>query len=109
LDSGKKIDLFRDDLVQYYDVVTRELKKSQKEKVRKFIENGCVEEIGHGVFLVHPIKGYNKTTYRVSIFERDCNCQHATNQKKYGVKNVSCSHIFAVIQFIRRRKNGIVR
>jgi len=99
------LDYFDDELVQYYDVVSRSLKKSQKEKVRKFIENGCVEEVGNGVFLVHPIKGYNKTTYTVNLFERDCNCQHATNQKRYGVRNVACSHIYAVIQFLRRRRN----
>lgn len=96
---------FEENMVQYYDVVTRKLKKSQKSKVMKFIANDCVEELKNGKFLVHPIEGYNKTTYTVDIFKKDCNCQHATNQKKYGVKDVTCSHIFAVIQFLRRRKN----
>lgn len=94
-----------DEVVQYYDVVTRTLKKSQKQKAIKFIENKCIEELANGFFLVHPIKGYNSTTYKVDIINKDCNCQHATNQKRLGINDVTCSHIFAVIQYIRRKEN----
>jgi len=97
---------FTEDCVNYYDAVTRILKKTQKEKALKFLENDCVEEVKNGVFKVLPIEGYNKTTYMVNIFERDCNCQHATNQKNINVINISCSHIYAVIQYLRRKKVG---
>ena len=96
---------FKPDLVQYYDIVTRTLKKSQKQKANKFIENDCIKEIGFGTFNVYPIKGYNKLVYTVNIIEMDCNCQYATTQKKMGKTQCSCSHIFAVIQYLRRNRN----
>ena len=99
------MNFFSDDCIQYYDVVTRELKKSQKQKANKFIENNCIINEGNGLFRVYPIRGYNKTTYTVDINNRDCNCQHATNQKRLGLTNITCSHIFAVIQYLRRKRN----
>jgi hypothetical protein len=95
---------FSDDQVQYYDVVTRSLKISQKQKANKFIEQGCIQDMGNGQFHIHPIKGYNKTMYTVNILKKDCDCQFATTQRKLG-NEIYCSHIFAVIQYLRRKKN----
>jgi hypothetical protein len=81
--------------VQFYDLVTKTLKKSQKEKSIKFIEKDCIKVIGEGLFHVLPIIGYNCRTYTVDINRRTCDCQ-------YGTSGRPCSHLFAVIQFIRR-------
>lgn len=102
-----KIDeFFSDDQIQYYDHVTRTLTESPKKKVNTLIELDLIEPIGDGKFLIHPIPKYNTRTYTVDIYKRDCNCQNVSAQRKKGITDIGCAHIFAVIQFLRRLKNN---
>jgi len=91
-----------DDIVQKYSVELREILKSQKEKMKKFIEHDCIEYIGHDKWNVLPIPNYNKNTYRV-VFdgEWDCNCQWRT------LNGLKCSHIGAVQMWLMRKGNKL--
>jgi hypothetical protein len=96
--------------VQYYSHHAKELKHSQKDKIRKFIENDCIEYEGDNVFLCHPIPGYNSTTYRMTSIghgEFECDCQgYQTRKKAYerGAEQTrpSCSHIGALFEHFAR-------
>ncbi|RLJ08637.1 MAG: hypothetical protein DRP12_00285 [Candidatus Aenigmatarchaeota archaeon] len=75
---------------------------SVRNKVRAFIENGCVVQVGPKSWIVRPIPGYNKTTYEVtsdgSFFR--CSCQYNRT------KGLVCSHILAVTEYIKMRRLG---
>jgi hypothetical protein len=85
------------DQVQFYDHITKTLKKSQKEKSNKFVKMDLIKPIAENIFHVEPIKGYNVRIYTVDMNNRTCNCQ-------YGSKGKPCSHLFAVIQFLRKQE-----
>lgn len=61
-------------------------------KAKKFNRLGLVEDFTVDMWMVHPIPGYNKTTYEVILFggQFRCNCQFNRTKKK------TCSHILAV-------------
>jgi hypothetical protein len=60
-------------------------------KAEDFLRNDCIVEIGFGEFICKPIKGYNKTTYKIKNGE--CNCQGFARGLGF------CSHTIAVKQF----------
>jgi hypothetical protein len=74
-----------------YDINKKALIGGQGSKVRKLLKLKLVEMLSATHFLIHPIEGYNSTTYQVviSIEEESCNCQY---NKIYGK---TCSHILA--------------
>jgi len=69
-------------------------------KAKKFLQEDRVREF-EGYFLVLPISGYNKTTYKVKINPDECNCQFFNKTGK------TCSHILAVKMYMRLKKNEI--
>jgi hypothetical protein len=90
--------------IQYYDHRTKTLLKSQRYKIRKLLEYGCiwkVESTTGKIFKCFPIEGYNKTTYTILIDKLGevCNCQYFIKNEK------TCSHIGAVREFIARNGN----
>lgn len=93
------------EIVQYYDVDLRQLLKSQKSKMKRFIRENCIEYIGRNIWIVKPIKGYNKTTYTITFDEFkgwDCNCQFKS------LEGIECSHIGAVKLWLLRKANCVV-
>ena len=66
------------------------LEGSQRSKAVKFVQNNCVRKLSEDIFVVEPIKGYNKTPHKVYLKAPSCSCQY---NKKYGK---ICSHIIAV-------------
>lgn len=83
----------------YYDPITRELYGTRYSKAVKFLELGCVEQFDDAHFFVHPIKGYNKTKYSVTLTSHgDCNCQFHQKTGEY------CSHILAVVLYKQKLK-----
>lgn len=93
--------------VMYWETESRQLlelkQNGDKEaatlltKAKHFLENDCIEQINRKLFIVKPIKNYNKTTYRIKNINDEefiCNCQGFS-------KNGICSHIIAVKQKIK--------
>ena len=76
----------------HYDAETKQLTGNQIIKAKKFLELNLIKEEFDGVHIIKPIKGYNKTKYRViEIGGRYfCNCQYNST------KGLECSHILAV-------------
>jgi len=104
-----------DNGVQLYSAHARELKFTQQHKIRKFIEQDCVQYVpvseGGGYWIVHHIPGYNSTDYEVRQnrqFEFECNCQGwVTKHRMYqrepnGNNSPSCSHVGAVFEWLKR-------
>jgi len=68
-------------------------------KAHRFLEEGCIQRIGNNQWVCHPIKGYNKTIYRIELNTSfNCNCQGYQSKLRKGEKPI-CSHIIAVKQF----------
>lgn len=91
--------------VMYWEIKSKQLMELKKNgekspatmlsKAKKFLEHNCVEKVGNNEWIVKPIKGYNKTTYKIILSPNtntwSCNCQ--------GFKNLDfCSHILAIKQ-----------
>ena len=81
-----------------WDAMSKTLSGSQKSKALKFNRNNLIKPDGKGSFQVLPIEGYNTTTYTVDYNGGwKCNCQwHCKN-------NADCSHILAVMLYLKRR------
>lgn len=92
--------------VMYWEPKSRELLELKKDgsktaatiltKSKKFLELNCIKQNCAREYICEPIKGYNKTTYNISISpdgEYSCDCQGFENSK-------FCSHCLAVKQFI---------
>ena len=80
--------------VQYWSHHTQQFARTQVSKAKKFIEHGCYEYTGDGIFLCNPIKGYNTRTYTIKKGkgeeEFDGNCQKGMQGS--GV----CSHVLGL-------------
>lgn len=89
----------KDNGVQLYSAHAKLLMHTQQEKIKKFIENECIEYAGGNTYLCHPIEGYNSTTYKIirNNGQMECNCQWYTKNK------LNCSHIGAVYEYLKRR------
>lgn len=97
--------------VQFYSAHARELKRTQQEKILKFIEHRCIEYSPEmKCFLCHPIPGYNVTTYTVKREGKgfSCNCQGYQTKLKRG-EEASCSHIGATFEFLKRAHLSLVQ
>jgi len=70
-------------------------------KAKDFLIHKCIESISENLFRVKPIKGYNKTTYRITRGDGwwDCNCQGFNKEKKETGQGF-CSHCLAVKQHL---------
>lgn len=91
--------------VQFYDHRTGELLKSQREKVLKFIEHDCIQQIDEFTYECRPIPGYNTRTYTIRVdrtLTYRCNCQH------YVMHETPCSHIGAVWEFRERSYRNVI-
>ena len=88
----------------HYDVSKQALIGNQGSKVRKLLKLKLIEMLDATHFLVHPIKGYNSTTYNViiSAFNESCNCQF---NKLYGK---TCSHILACKAYFNVMTGGVI-
>jgi hypothetical protein len=101
--------------IQSFSKHVGELEQSQQYKVTKLFEHNCIEyvPVQHwtdgtttgGYWLIHPIIGYNKTTYKV---ESDgdggfrCDCQFYKTWAKNGEPK-DCAHIGAIYQWCKIR------
>ena len=87
-------------IIQGYNPVVGSLTRSQKHKVKEILARDCIERAGRFSFIIKPIEGYNKTTYRVykdfAWSKWKCNCQFYTQTGR------ECAHIAAVREFIKR-------
>lgn len=109
--------------VQFYSHHAKELKYSQQQKIKKFLEYDCIKyDSIKKEYLCLPIPGYNTRTYTLKwnkeLKEFECNCQgFQTKMKKYLLDPItapkpSCSHIgalyehFAVLHKQRRETNA---
>jgi hypothetical protein len=83
-----------------WDIMLKELKGgNQLSKARKLNKLKCIAKCDHpDLFYILPIKGYNKTTYKVNIKHEKCNCQYNVRNKK------PCSHILAVHLYQRQQE-----
>lgn len=98
-------------VVQFYCHHMKELMQSQKHKVRKFLENDCIEyDPKRKIYLCHPIPGYNTRTYELvktgfveGPCEWECNCQFYQRNKQM------CSHMATLYAYfkIKHWKGGI--
>ena len=98
----------RKNTVQFYSHHAQELKRTQKDKIRKLIEFGCIEyDANEKHYICKPIKGYNTRTYKLVTskeFGFVCNCQGFNAKlRKYresplGAPKPSCSHIGALYE-----------
>ena len=95
-DDLQEATLISNDL-QHYDTVLRRLRYPQRLKVMRLLEMGCVERKGEQLYIVHPVPGYNVTTYTVLHVDRAwvCDCQGFMTKLKRGTPEPSCSHIMA--------------
>jgi hypothetical protein len=75
-------------------------------KAKKFLIEGCIEQVNNTTWLCMPLINYNKTTYFIRSIKGGftCNCQGFN--KKYtefetGNSDITpiCSHILAVKQY----------
>jgi hypothetical protein len=69
-------------------------------KAQLFLELECIKKSGPNEYLCLPIKGYNKTTYKIEFKDNEwiCNCQGYNSKLKSG-EYANCSHIIAVKQW----------
>lgn len=89
-------------------------------KAKKFLKNDCIEYYKDdfnsdlNCFLCKPLKGYNKTTYKIKwnkeIHDLECNCQYYQTKLKLN-QTPRCSHYIAVKLFLKilnseKRKGG---
>jgi hypothetical protein len=86
-----------------YDINKKALIGGQGSKVRKLLKLKLVEMLDACHFKVHPIEGYNSTTYDVIIdmFKQGCTCQY---NRLYGKE---CAHILAAKAYYNIMTGGI--
>jgi hypothetical protein len=81
--------------VQYWCHHTQKFAHSQVYKALKFVEKGCYEYVGEGMFICKNIDGYNSRHYAIKKNENtqefDCNCQYCKNND-----GAMCSHILGL-------------
>lgn len=102
--------------IQSFSKHVRELEHSQQYKISKLFEHNCIEYVhttydasgaktGGGYWLIHPIPGYNKTTYKVESIGKEefkCDCQCYNSAVKNGeLKN--CAHVGAIFLWCKTR------
>lgn len=90
--------------VCYYDAFRRTLEGTIISKAKRFNREKCVVKITSGHYIVKPIIGYNKTTYKVlqgfdDVFS--CSCQ------RYVTKQLTCSHIVAVSLYMKQKEQPL--
>jgi len=80
---------------------------SIRAKARKFVKAKCIDYVkkaetidGKGYYRCKPLKGYNKTTYKIFSLpnqEFECNCQfYQRVVKLQKIPGLVCSHICAL-------------
>jgi len=101
----------RPEEVQYWDEFNGGLTQTQRNKSRKFVENGCIEYLGDNRFACNPIEGYNSTTHLITKdpeFGFRCSCQGFRMKEKrlrmMGGERPFCSHIHALLFCFREKK-----
>ncbi len=79
----------------HYDHIKGKLSGSQITKARKFVTLGKVVKLSNDRWFVSFIPGYNTRMYIINKSDDDftCNCQYNKT------KNLTCSHIMAVMIF----------
>jgi len=84
----------------YYDSLKGKLKGSVFSKARKFNKLKLIEEVTPFLYQIHPIPGYNFTTYIVQKDGMDftCTCQAFTQEKK------KCSHVLAISLYLKNKR-----
>jgi hypothetical protein len=78
--------------------LSQKTRENMNDKANKFLERGCINEVGWNTWSCRPILGYNIHTYTIKRHTDGmyyCNCQGFR-------KNGYCSHIEAVRIFIVR-------
>jgi len=74
------------------------------EKAKRFLEHDCIDYVKKnkdlntgGYYICKPIKGYNKTTYKIinNKGNFECSCQFYNKVAK-KIPNLICSHILAL-------------
>ena len=74
------------------------------EKAKRFLENDCIDYVKKdkdlntgGYYICKPIKGYNKTTYKIRNVDGqfECDCQFYQRVAK-RIPKLVCSHILAL-------------
>jgi hypothetical protein len=104
--------------IQSYDHENQRLAHSQSYKVRRILENHCLEQVNENLWVCKPIEGYNSRTYKLSrvfVWEKfSCNCQgfnkkgicsHVVALQKYIKLNVKGQYVFS---FLLRLSNGVI-
>lgn len=81
--------------VQAFNEELGKLEQSHQHKVRKILENQCLEEVSpFQRYVCKPISGYNKTTHQLIFVpiqgKFTCSCQ---GYRTYG----RCSHVDALM------------
>jgi hypothetical protein len=99
--------------VQYYSHHAKELKRSQQNKIDKFLEHGCIQyDRENKRYECRPLKGYNTRTYileRCKKFGFECSCQgfqsklKKYNQNPFQNPEPSCSHVGALYEHFARK------
>jgi len=113
MQKGKITTIEKPSRMEYWNVMywcpeSQELLRQKKDgsteaatllsKAETFLLNGCIERFG-SLFVCRPLKGYNKTTYKIKSNPWVCDCQGFNSKIKNG-ETGNCSHILAVKQFI---------
>jgi hypothetical protein len=101
--------------IQSFSKHVGELEHSQQYKISKLFEHNCIEYVhttydaggvktGGGYWLIHPIIGYNKTTYKVESCGDGfkCNCQFYRTWAK-NAEPKDCAHIGSIYEWVKRR------
>lgn len=90
--------------IQRYNAETKTLEMPRTYKIRKILENGCIQKIDADTYACHPIAGYNSTTYRLSRLSEggfNCTCQGYNKRGKCSHADALAIHLSYAQQFPR--------
>jgi len=85
--------------IQWYNHILGRLEFPQEHKIRKILENDCLQEIPDGDgWICKPIEGYNTRTYTMTPAPDgfNCNCQGFQKKLRDGKITPYCSHVNAL-------------